>query len=56
MRIKSYNNFFESRVTNEEFLDKFFRDITGKNKERIQECKSDIDSILFELKKKSDFF
>jgi hypothetical protein len=56
MKIKSYNKFFETRVTNEEFLDKFFRDITGKNKERIQECKSDIDSILIELKNKSDFF
>jgi hypothetical protein len=56
MKLKSYNQFTENRLTNEEFIGKIWRDVTGKNKDRIKKCRSDIDSILIELKKKSDFF
>ena len=35
-RVKSYNQFRESRPIKEEFLDKFWRNITGKNKKRIE--------------------
>ena len=35
-RIISYNQFRESRPIKEEFLDKFWRNITGKTKDRIE--------------------
>ena len=35
-RVKSYNQFKESRPIKEEFLDKFWRNITGKTKDRIE--------------------
>jgi hypothetical protein len=35
-RVKSYNQFRESRPIKEEFLDKFWRNITGKTKDRIE--------------------
>ena len=35
-RVKSYNQFRESRPIKEEFLDKFWRNITGKTKKRIE--------------------
>ena len=56
MKLDRYEQFSNNRILKEEFIGKLWRDITGKNKDRIQECRSDIDSILIELKKKSDFF
>jgi len=35
-RVKSYNQFKESRPIKEEFLDKMWRNITGKTKDRIE--------------------
>jgi hypothetical protein len=35
-RVRSYNQFRESRPVKEEFLDKFWRNITGKTKARIE--------------------
>jgi hypothetical protein len=56
MKLKNYIQFSNNRTLNEEFVGKLWRDITGKNKDRIEECRSNIDSILNELKKKKDFF
>ena len=56
MKLDRYEQFSNTRILNEEFVGKLWRDITGKNKDRVQECRSDIDSILNELKKKIDFF
>jgi hypothetical protein len=56
MKLDRYEQFSNNRILKEEFIGKLWRDITGKNKDRIQECRSDIDSILNELKKKKDFF
>lgn len=56
MKLKSYIDFSNNRTLNEEFVGKLWRDITGKNKDRISECRSSIDTILLELRKKKDFF
>ena len=44
-RVKSYNQFKESRPIKEEFLDKFWRNITGKNKKRIESVTRQIESF-----------
>ncbi len=56
MKLKSYIDFSNNRTLNEEFVGKLWRDITGKNKDRISECRNSIDTILLELRKKKDFF
>jgi hypothetical protein len=44
-RIRSYNQFRESRPIKEEFLGKMWRNITGKNKERIEKVTKSIEQF-----------
>jgi len=44
-RVKSYVQFKESRPIKEEFLDKFWRNITGKNKKRIESVTRQIELL-----------
>lgn len=44
-RIKSYQSFRDSRPIKEEFLNKFWRNITGKNKERIEKVTKSIEQF-----------
>ena len=47
--IIGYNQFIESKPIKEEFISKLFRDITGKNKKRIEEV-----LILLDVKKRKE--
>lgn len=44
-RIRSYNQFKESRPIKEEFLGKMWRNLTGKNKERIEKVTKSIEQF-----------
>ena len=58
MTIQKYQNFSNDRPLKEEFISKLVRNISGENKERIQEIKSlcdEFSSLYFDVVETGDF-
>ena len=56
--VKDYKYFLNRRPIQEEFISKLFRNISGKNKERIEEIKNlcnELSSIYFDVVETGDF-
>jgi hypothetical protein len=56
--VKDYKYFLNRRPIQEEFISKLFRNISGKNKERVDEIKNlcnELSSIYFDVVETGDF-